>query len=246
MNLGYLISVVLRAIRRRGFFKVVSLVPKNLAHQVRRYWDRSFDREHGTDTSQVIPLEQLTITGCNAEHGVYYEPTSTRLFRFMMKRLDIRHKDYSFIDLGSGKGRALLLASEYPFKEIVGVEFSKELHDSAVSNIGVFRSVRLYCHHISSVYMDAMDYPLPLGNLVIYLYNPFRKELMARILEKVRLSLEANPRKVVIIYFGTVSGHLFDRQSFLPWKANLHLPYDWTRRAQRNACVYSNHPCALK
>jgi len=246
MTISYSISEVLKVIRRHGFLRVVSLVPKNIAHQVRWYWDRSFDREHGTDTSQVIPLERLTIAGSNAEHGVYYEPTSTRLFRFMMRRLVIRYQDYSFIDFGSGKGRTLLLASEYPFKAVVGVEFSKELHDSAMNNISVFRSVRKYCHCISSVYMDAIDYPLPLGDLVIYLYNPFRKELMARILDNVRRSLEAHPRKVVIIYFGTVSGYLFDQQSFLPWKANLHLPYDWTRHAQRKACVYSNHPRVLK
>ncbi len=45
----------------------------------------------------------------------------------MMRSLPRDLADYTFVDIGAGKSRTLLLASRYSFAKIVGVEFAKEL-----------------------------------------------------------------------------------------------------------------------
>lgn len=234
---------IICAIKRHGFAKAFMLLPKNITHSYRWYLDKSFDRRHDTNTSGVVPLEKLSIDSLNAVYGVYYEPTSTRLFRFMMDKLSIDHGRCVFVDLGSGKGRTLLLASEFPFIEIVGVEFSKELSQIANQNIENAKNLRQRCHNVSALHMDAADYQFPLTDLLIYFYNPFGPEIMLRVLENLKVSLGRKPRNVVILYFNSLSAMLFEQQEFLPFSAEIRLPYDWTRARQRTAMVYSNFQC---
>ena len=63
-----------------------------------------------------------------------------------------------FVDLGSGKGRTLLLASEYPFRRIVGVELSPKLHRIAKTNVEKFRSEEQRCRTFALHCMDAVRY----------------------------------------------------------------------------------------
>jgi tRNA G46 methylase TrmB len=79
-----------------------------------------------------------------------YQPTEPALFREMMARLPIEFDRFTFVDIGSGKGRTLLMASEYPFWKIVGVELIAELHDAAEENIRDYRSPTERCMHIES------------------------------------------------------------------------------------------------
>src|SRR3981081_102097 len=42
---------------------------------------------------------------------------------------------YTFIDVGSGKGRVLFVAAGDPFRKGIGVEVSNALHDDALANL---------------------------------------------------------------------------------------------------------------
>jgi SAM-dependent methyltransferase len=112
----------------------------------RRYWsarktlrrrrDRIFDETQGVDTAGYIELTALrTIDVAAKPFGAHYLPSPVAFVRKLLRGLNIRYESYVFVDLGSGKGRVLLLAAELPFKEIIGVEFSPELHAIARSNI---------------------------------------------------------------------------------------------------------------
>ena len=107
-----------------------------------------------------------------------------------------------FVDLGSGKGRILLLASEYPFRGVVGVEFAHELNEVAERNIALSANHRRRCHDVRTVTADAAEYVLPEGPLVLYLYNPFAPEILRRILEHNRGSLESGSRPVYVLITG--------------------------------------------
>jgi predicted RNA methylase len=106
--------------------------------------------------------------------------------------------NYTFVDLGSGKGRILFLAAEYPFRRILGVEFGKELHEDAKKNIEAFRHPAQQCNNIESVNMDASDYQFPNENLAIYLFNPFGADVMEKVLANLAMSLQRNPRHVIV------------------------------------------------
>lgn len=86
---------------------------------------------------------------------MYYEPTPTKVFLEIVGRLAIRYEDFAFYDFGSGMGGTLLLASTFPFREIVGIEFSETLHRRAVENIGIYKDPARRCSAIKSICMDA-------------------------------------------------------------------------------------------
>jgi len=216
------------------------LIAKNALHRARWHLDGAFDRRHGTTTTMVIALSTLDISSENVKHGVYYEPTPTGVFRQIMRTIQIRHEDFIFCDLGSGLGRTLLLASDHPFRAIVGVEFSPTLHRIAEENIRVYRSRRQRCFEVRSICEDATAYEIPAEPTVFFLYNPFRPPVMRQVVGNIRASLDRKPRQTVLIYYNPLSAHVIDELGFLPHKREVRLRYDVTREIQRRVVVYRN------
>jgi SAM-dependent methyltransferase len=109
------------------------------------------------------------------------------------------YSQYTFIDVGSGKGRMLFVAAEYPFRKVQGVEFAVDLHEQALANIGRYKHRRQRCGEIESVNADAAEFEFPHENLVLYLFNPFGPEVLGRMLANLRQSIERCPRHVVVL-----------------------------------------------
>src|SRR5262249_41876406 len=94
-------------------------------------------------------------------------------------------QDFIFIDLGSGKGRSLLMAAAYGFKRIIGVEFMPEWHRAAEENIRKFAAANPSAPPIESVCMDAVDFDFPAEPLVVYLFNPFPEPVFVTVMERL-------------------------------------------------------------
>jgi SAM-dependent methyltransferase len=109
------------------------------------------------------------------------------------------YSQYTFIDMGSGKGRVLFVAAEYPFRKVIGVEFSNALHDDALANLKRYKFPRRRCADIEPVHVDARDFEFPNDNLVIYLFNPFGPEVMEKMLANLERSLETHPRHAIVV-----------------------------------------------
>ncbi len=90
-----------------------------------------FDTQYGTDTARSIPVGSLGIGGRSYTHAYQYEPSPVEDFVAILDSLPICFEQYTFIDIGSGKGRIILAAARWPFKEIIGVEISEILHNIA-------------------------------------------------------------------------------------------------------------------
>ena len=155
------------------------------------------DLEHGTDTSVSVRLHDLHITSPNYRYAVYYQPTRFRVVREILARLPIRHEDYTFVDFGSGKGLVLLQAAAYPFRRVIGVEFARELHEIARSNLGKYPP-SLRKTEVELVHGDALDFDPPPGHLVLYLYEPFEAPVTRRLLR--RIERFAADRDVLVAY----------------------------------------------
>lgn len=231
---------LMKAIKEKGVGEAARLCAKNIRYEMQWYLDRSFDRKYGIDTTGRIEIEKLNVNSDNAKYGVYYEPTPTKIFRYIIKRIHIKHQDYVFIDYGSGKGRTLLLASDLPFKKIIGIEFSEYLHNIAKNNISVYRNKQQRCHNIQSLCVDAVSYSLPDEPCVIFFYNPFEPIVMEKVLSNIKSSIEQNPRNIILIYYNPLSDHLFRDLDIFKHKQKLRLPYDYTREYQRSLMIYSN------
>ena len=151
--------------------------------------------------------------------GHQYFPSEPWLFEEMMQGLPIRFQDFTFVDLGSGKGRALLMAALYGFRRIIGVEYMPEWHRAGEENI---RKYAANCAAqnkpaaaIDTVRMDARDFEFPAGPLVVYMFNPFPEPVLAAVLDKLRQSLLSNPRPVFVAYRYVEFEHLLIKCGWL-------------------------------
>jgi hypothetical protein len=184
--------------------------------------ERAFDITFGVDTVGMFEVSDLLLDNKNRRYSTAYHATPLKLFQEAFDGLSIDYNNFIFIDFGSGKGRALLLASELPFKKIIGIEFVPELHFAALENIRRYRSKTQKCHAIESVLMDASAFALPKEKLICYFYNPFTEEIMSGVLSNIRLSLVEHPRDIYIIYVTTVLDDLLARFGFEKIKTGRH------------------------
>jgi hypothetical protein len=168
---------------------------------------RAYDELHGVETAGIVHLGALEIDSADRDLGTRYQPSEPAGFRRLLDALPIDYPEYVFVDYGSGKGRVLLLASELPFKRIVGVEFSAQLNEIARANIERFPRSRQRCVEIQVVTVDASTYEPPPDPAVLYFYNPFAEPVLMRVLERVRASVDSRPRRVYLVFAGTVPSH---------------------------------------
>lgn len=130
---------------------------------------------------------------CNA-----YTPIGAACFETVMRHVGASSDDV-FLDYGSGKGRAILLAARHRFRKCIGVELSGELCDIARLNLSRSRS-RLHCRDIEVIESDATTFQIPSEVSVIFLFNPFVGQVLQRVIDQIRESLRASPRELRIAY----------------------------------------------
>jgi SAM-dependent methyltransferase len=159
----------------------------------------------------IVELRDLTVTGSNRVHGSRYEPTDARLFLHILGSLDINHPEWTFVDLGSGMGRTLLLAARFPFHKIVGVEFAVELHEIAVKNIRRHAVRSRGGPSIVALCGDAAEWEPPRTKTLIYLYNPFNERVITQVVGNIERSLREYPRDLRLIYVSPKHHEVFDR-----------------------------------
>jgi len=177
------------------FGSMIELLP---SRRKARFGDLDYDWEHSVDTTRSnVGFGTQFFTGLTARP---YFATEPWLFAQIMQAIPDDLSQFTFVDLGSGKGRALLMASNYPFQKIIGVDFMPELHAAARKNIAAYANERQKCRRIETVCMDARDFQFPSGPLVVYLFNPFAEPTFAQVLENLRRSVEQAPWIVYIAY----------------------------------------------
>ena len=126
----------------------------------------------------------------------------------MLQSVGIDFRTFTFIDLGSGKGRTLMMASHYPFRKIIGVELLPELHRVACENLEKYRSPNQSCGVLESVCTDARDFQFPDDPLVLYLFNPLPEAGLSLVMHNLEQSLNRHPRKVIVLYHNPLLEHL--------------------------------------
>src|SRR4029077_1292490 len=151
-----------------------------------------FDMKYGTDTGGYLGPEELVNGGANdaLNHGysaiapsVFHE--ACRRWRETLPAVSGRIEAYSFVDVGAGKGRALLLAAGLPFRKVIGVELSEEWARIAQRNVSRWNRVSQPKAKIRVVQQDAAKFQWPRTPLLAYLYNPFACTLVARMAENL-------------------------------------------------------------
>jgi len=174
-----------------------------------------YDWEHRVNTTSGTVAWRARLLGLF--HSAY-QPTDPALFREMMASLSVlseqfEFEPFTFVDLGSGKGRTLLMASEYPFRKIIGVELIAELHRAAKENILAYHSATQRCPNIEAVCADACAFPFPAEPLVLYLFNPLPESGMRPLIARLEKSLAENPRPVYLLYHNPLLEHVIGERA---------------------------------
>jgi len=158
-----------------------------------------FDAAHNVTTEALIFLGELDPenVGPGIEFATHYEATPVDDVQRLLDASPLAPQRVTFVDVGSGMGRVVLLAAERPFRQIVGVEISPALHEVARANRDSYPRQRLQCRDVRLVRADASKFTFPRGDLVVYLYNPFRSEVLDPVLDE--LLAEPN-REIVLLY----------------------------------------------
>jgi hypothetical protein len=178
-----------------------------------------FDQLHGTDTSGLIPgsiiaqgtsakVEELT-----AYYGVAPSILHGLLDIWLHRSAPQPIERTVFLDIGAGKGRAMLLASQFPFLRVEGVELNPTLASIAEANISLWHNdlraealAPLTLHHA-----DATTHPLPPEPTLAFLFHPFELPILRRFLRHVESSQAAHPKPFDLLYANAEHGSLLDR-----------------------------------
>jgi SAM-dependent methyltransferase len=184
--------------------------------QRQRYGDTEYDWEHRVNTTSAAVGWRDRLLG--AFHSPY-QPTDSALFREMLDALRQQSHadfhDFIFVDLGSGKGRTLLMASDYPFRRIVGIELLPALHQAAQENLSQYRSESQKCFALEAICADATGFDFPDEPTVLYLFNPFPESGLRRVIANLEQSLREHPRAVFVLYHNPLLEHLLSESALL-------------------------------
>jgi SAM-dependent methyltransferase len=211
---------VIGSISRSLLLPIHLLREHRMAKSLTANWKCSeFDSQHGVETEGERDgwtfLSDLNIASPNWIYGTNYIGTEPERFTEIFACLHLNFERFTFIDFGSGKGRVLLMASQFPFKSILGIEFSPELLAIAQRNIERYANPTQRCMRIESVCMDFVDFQFPPEPCVLYFYDPCEVKVLTKVVENLRLSLQELPRKVYAVCLAPKSGHFWGSIDFL-------------------------------
>ncbi|MGA7382698.1 MAG: class I SAM-dependent methyltransferase [Terriglobales bacterium] len=211
---GRLSSLALLAALTREFLR--DSLP---SHRRQRYGDVDYDWDHRVDTTSATVNWRDRLLGLLNSP---YQPTDPALFQEMLSSLNLDFRDFTFIDIGSGKGRTLLMASDYPFRRIVGVELLPELHRVAQDNIAKYKPDSQRCLVIESLCGDAREFVFPPEPTVLYLFNPLPEAGLIQLLTNLEQSLQEHPRPVFVIYPNPVLERVLAERTWLQKIGSTH------------------------
>jgi SAM-dependent methyltransferase len=217
------------SLRRYGLVQTVAIIWSVVV-------DMRFDSTYGTDTARRIPREQIETGSENIVHCVNYGASKAMPFMRLMRRLKLPREGV-FVDLGSGKGRALMLAAKYGFRKVIGVEFSGALCRQARENLRNFLSKSPSDSQIEVIESDVTKYQLRDDETVFFMLDPFNAPVLTEVLKNIRASLARRPRSIWLIYSVPREQHIVDQAGIFT-QNQLHVVVGAEFR------VYSNEPPA--
>ena len=174
-----------------------------------------FDRRFGVDTSGLISGNELRSGHPHDAFNTAYYGMAPSRFRQVLERwiADESHpaiQNYSFIDLGCGKGRAILMASEFGFRQTIGVELHSSLAKTAEANLALWIAAGHITGPLRIICLDAADFEFPGGACLLYLFHPFTAPVLTQVIERIKSEFAGRSALLDVIYFNPEAGELFE------------------------------------
>ena len=207
--------------------------------------DSEFDAMHGTDTAGSVEPGDLGIDDAETtKQAIRYLPSPLRVTSWMLDRIGVDPSRCSFVDLGCGKGRVLLIAGRRPFRNIVGVEISTDLAAIARRNIERFRPPSSQVRAITVENTDVREFDMPAGDLLIHMYHPFDPAISSAVFARLAATRDAPSRRIVVAYLTYTQSVPSVAEMFaaFPWLRLVR--YEESVRGRYNWLFYEGSPTA--
>lgn len=174
---------------------------------------RAFDERYGVDTATEVAITDIEAPIGSWAHGTHYTALGEQDFEHAISFVTDDISGYTFVDIGCGKGKAVMLAARRPFARVIGVEYAPELAAIARRNIERYRET---CGDIRAREMtiecaDAVSYGLPDGPLVVMLVNPFDHVVMEPFARRLATWHARGHHPLWVVYVLPTQRHIFDR-----------------------------------
>jgi hypothetical protein len=171
-----------------------------------------FDREHGVQTHALIPSDLLWTGHAHDPYSVLYCPTppsvvraSIDAWRSTLSVSELPLAAYTFFDLGAGMGRVVMIASLYPFADVMGVELNPGLVEQARRNLTLWLQTPRACSRLEVFPGDATEFPWPAKPLLLYMFYPFEAPVVVALLRTLERALTEGAGPIDIIYVHPVA-----------------------------------------
>jgi len=191
MNTKRKVKRIFKSLKEKGVIDFISII----------LFDLFIKLKYGVGGTTVIPLSTFKFSTSNKSSGKPYQSTHFYYFFLAIKHLPYNYNQMRFIDLGSGKGDAILMAVNFDFHKIIGIEFVPELCQVCRKNIQNKLSEEQQ-QKITILNKDVVEYTFKDLPTIIFLFNPFDEKILRIVLENINKSIDKSD--VIIIYINPV------------------------------------------
>ena len=204
-----------------------SLDHATFARRLYKVQDRGhpFDRQFGVDTLGIVLADEITRDKRLAAQILWYQGSQPSIVRKALAALGAV-EDYTLLDFGCGKGRAAIVASEFPFQQVIGVELSPVLAAKAQANVAIIANRFPERPGITIFNANVLEFALPAGKLAIFAYHPFGPEILAGVVKRLEAELAASTPHIFFVYYNPKHADVLDASLAFQRFYSGVIPYD--------------------
>jgi SAM-dependent methyltransferase len=178
-----------------------------------------FDRRYRVQTAGSVEPSAAGITNdVQLANAIRYVPIREQVLSHLLAHT-LRGREpasLTFVDLGCGKGRALLIAARFAFRQIIGVELSASHVECAAANVASYLAQpatkpAIRCRDIHVVCESAPAFIYPDSDLLVYLYRPFTGATFTATLDSLAAFAHGSGRAVTIVLCCPSEEYLLER-----------------------------------
>jgi len=188
-----------------GILNILKFIPYEIFYAMKFKVNTLFSVNH----------QELDVPEALKRNSTEYFPTPYYVANKVFKLVKQQLKDSEFIDFGCGAGRILMFVTNFKPKKIIGIEFSKQLCEQAENNLKnyLLTQQELSCDW-EIIHSDALEYSINPSANIFFFYDPFNEKIMKTMVKKINLSVEQNPRPILIVYISPIHRNIFIQSGY--------------------------------
>lgn len=188
-----------------GTRAVAGALKRQLGIRLNRIEALWFDLKWGTRTRGKTAAAKLGLQSSDLPHLTGYQAVNEEHLRSALEAVSFPRQSI-FVDIGCGKGKALLIAAGYDFvSRAVGVELAASLCDDARRNVERLRARGVIHKPVEIVEADAARYQFVNDENIFFVNNPFDWSLMSRLVDNICEAARLSNKEVFLLYANPAS-----------------------------------------